>query len=173
MSLTRASALDLPPMVPLTSNADPNRTAYTITVDAVGRGVTTGISATDRSATCQVLADPDAKMTDIRRPGHVVPLTAKAGGVRERRGHTEAGWELARLAGIRPEVAVIGEIVEPVKETSTDGSRRPEYSDAVGMLRAEGCIEFGKKWGIRCCTIEDLVAYVESKEGKLTKVNGV
>ena len=93
----------------------------------------------------------------------MVPLVARGGGVRERRGHTEAGWEFARLAGVRPEVAVIGEmVVDGVEEV--EGAGRPEYVRA-GMMRAGECLEFGRRWGIRCCTIEDLVRFVEEREG--------
>ena len=79
-------------------NADPFRTAYTITVDAA-QGVTTGISAADRAHTANLLANPDSTASDFTRPGHMFPLIAKPGGVRERDGHTEAGVEFARLAG--------------------------------------------------------------------------
>lgn len=124
--------------------------------------MTTGISAYDRSVTCGLLADNQAQALDLIRPGHVVPLIAKAGGVRERRGHTEAGWELARLAGITPEVGVLAELV-------VDGDADESQTGYVGagMMRAPDCVEFGRKWGIRCCTIEDLVEYVEEKEGPL------
>lgn len=163
-------------MVPSSQNTDPNRTCYCVTVDAAD-GVTTGISAADRAATCNALAGKRTTAGDFRRPGHVVPLIAREGGVRERRGHTEAGWELARLAGIEPAVAVIGEIVTDgeVEVVGVNGSGhaegekgrgRPGYKNAE-MMRAEGCLEFGRKWGIKCCTIEDLVVYVEGMEGKL------
>jgi len=202
MSSARAALLDLPPMVPMSDNADPNRTAYCVTVDAVGgvveelglndggRGgqeggkagkderveTTTGISANDRSVTCGVLASPGAKASHLRRPGHVVPLTARDGGVRVRRGHTEAGWEFARLAGIEPAVAVIGEMVVDgeapeaeavaveVGKAGSGASRIPELRDS-GMMRMKECLEFGRRWGIKCCTIEDLAAYVEKTEG--------
>lgn len=171
MSSSRAKLLDLPPMIPMSENADPNRTAYCITVDAVGEAaeelalsnktaVTTGISANDRSVTCNILASGKASAKHLRRPGHVVPLTARDGGVRVRRGHTEAGWEFARLAGIEPAVAVIGEMVVDGEEQSG----KPELVQS-GMMRMTECLEFGKKWGIRCCTIEDLAAYVEKTEG--------
>lgn len=162
LSAARAQHLDLPPMLPLSANSDPNRTNYTLTVDAADN-VTTGISALDRSTTCRLLANENATKESFRRPGHVVPLVARAGGVRERRGHTEATWEFARLAGVQPEVGVIGELVKD-GEREADGS--PGYADA-GMMRAKDCVEFGRKWGIRCCTIEDLVQYVEKREGKL------
>lgn len=170
LSPSRAKTLHLPPMIAPDANADPNRTAYTITVDAAA-GVTTGISATDRSRTAAVLADPSATPGDLRRPGHVVPLIARHGGVRERRGHTEAGWELARLAGFEPPVAVIGEVSDALGEVVLqDGgvAGRPGYV-ATGMMRAAECVEFGRKFGIRVCTIEDLVEYVEGIEGPLKR----
>lgn len=201
VSPTRATLLDLPPMLPLSANSDPNRTNYTITVDAAS-DVTTGISARDRSVTCGVLGEEGSKKEDLRRPGHVVPLVARGGGVRERRGHTEAGWEFGRLAGVRPSVAVIGELVvdgvggaSPVSGADSvvprgsaigsegevqggvqgDGGegrrKKPEYEGA-GMMRARECVEFGREWGIRCCTIEDLVRYVEEREGKLESSGG-
>jgi len=159
-------------MLPLTSNSDPNRTNYTITVDAgTELGVTTGISAKDRAATCNALAEDGSSAETFRRPGHVVPLIAKPGGVRERRGHTEATWEFARLARIEPAVGVIGEMVIDGQE-SEEGhpgalGRKPEYVGA-GMMRAKECVEFGRLWGIRCCTIEALEAYVTKREGKLS-----
>src|SRR5690606_31892361 len=97
-----------PPMVEL--NEDARGTAYTVSVDAAS-GVTTGISAADRAHTLNVLANPDSTATDLIRPGHVLPLRAVDGGVRERSGHTEAAVELMRLAGLRP-VGAIAEIVD-------------------------------------------------------------
>lgn len=110
---------------------------------------------------------------DFRRPGHVLPLLAKAGGVRQRRGHTEAGVEFARLVGLEPAVAVIGELIEEgdgkEEERAMRGEDgRPGYV-THGMMRAEACLRFGRKWGIKVCTIEDLVEYVETKEGKLQR----
>ena len=102
MTADRAAALHLPPMV--TDNEDPKGTAYTISCDAVG--VTTGISAAERAETGRVLAAATPDPAAISRPGHVFPLIAKDGGVRERPGHTEAGVEFARLAGAQP-VAMI------------------------------------------------------------------
>ncbi len=99
--------LELPLMVP--NNQDSLRTAYTISVDA-STGIGTGISAADRARTVRVLADPSAQPTDLIRPGHILPLRAVAGGVRQRPGHTEATVELVRLAGLPP-VGVIGELM--------------------------------------------------------------
>jgi 3,4-dihydroxy 2-butanone 4-phosphate synthase / GTP cyclohydrolase II len=102
-----ADALDLPPMVD--DNTDAHRTAFTVTVDAAGVG--TGISAADRTATVRALASPLTVPTDLNRPGHVFPLRARAGGVLERPGHTEAAVDLVHLAG-RRDVAVITELVD-------------------------------------------------------------
>ncbi|KAI9725919.1 MAG: hypothetical protein M1828_002246 [Chrysothrix sp. TS-e1954] len=192
LSSARALHLGLPPMVPPEANSDPNRTAYTVTVDATDeaaravtegeRGMTTGISAMDRSTTVRVLADPRAEKAWLRRPGHVVPLVAREGGVRERRGHTEAAVEFARLCGkgVEERIGVIGELVQEVGDdgeeeeeqvngtTRAKGRRRPEYAHATGMMRAEACLRFGRKWGIDVCTIEDLVKYVEEEEGKVS-----
>jgi 3,4-dihydroxy-2-butanone 4-phosphate synthase len=99
--------LELPLMVP--DNQDSLRTAYTISVDAA-TGVGTGISAADRARTVRVLADPSAQPADLIRPGHILPLRAVDGGVRQRPGHTEATVELVRLAGLPP-VGVIGELM--------------------------------------------------------------
>ncbi|WP_406049270.1 3,4-dihydroxy-2-butanone-4-phosphate synthase [Kribbella sp. NBC_00889] len=99
--------LELPLMVP--DNQDSLRTAYTVSVDA-SSGVGTGISAADRARTVRVLADPAAGPTDLIRPGHILPLRAVGGGVRQRPGHTEATVELVRLAGLPP-VGVIGELM--------------------------------------------------------------
>ena len=134
-----ADRLDLPLMVQ--ANRDPLTTAYTVTVDAAV-GVTTGISAADRTRTARVLADPEATATDLRRPGHLIPLRAREGGVLVRPGHTEAAVDLCRLAGLAP-VAVIGELVED------DGS----------MTRLPGVLELGVREGLPVLTIADLVAW--------------
>lgn len=147
-------------MIAPTANSDPNRTAYTVTIDAA-EAVTTGISAADRSATCQKLASAGAKAEDFRRPGHVVPLRAVAGGIRQRQGHTEAAVEFCRLAGIEPRVGVIAELVE-----GTEVVEGLAEMEATGMMRRDECLAFGKKYGIKVVTIEDLVRYVEEKEGK-------
>ncbi|KAI5287256.1 3,4-dihydroxy 2-butanone 4-phosphate synthase [Ascosphaera aggregata] len=154
-----ADKLDLPLMVK--ESTDPNRTAYTISVDASHPSVTTGISAHDRALTCRTLASSTVKVDDFRRPGHIIPLRARQGGVRERRGHTEAAVDFCRLAG-KPLVGVIGEIVEDGREVEGVAVR-----PGNGMMRRDGCLQFGKKWGIKVCTIEDLVEYLERTEGKL------
>lgn len=159
LPVSRAAALHLPQMV--ADNADPNQTAYAVSIDAVHPSVSTGISASDRSLTCRMLADPSAKASHFRRPGHVLPLQAREGGVRVRRGHTEAAVDLCRLSG-KGEVGVICELI-------TDGEAVPGKAELVGggMMRRDECLAFGKQFGIKVCTIEDLVAYIESTEGRL------
>ena len=139
-----ADQLELPMMVE--RNEDVRGTAYTVTVDA-SEGVTTGISASDRTTTLHALARVEAAPGDVRRPGHVLPLRAVDGGVRARAGHTEAGVELMRLAGLRP-VAVIAEIV------AADGE----------MMRLPGLIELGAAEGIPVITIEQLIDYLEEHD---------
>ncbi len=133
-----ADALELPPMVAV--NQDPRGTAYTVTVDAA-EGVSTGISAADRARTLRVLADPASVPADLHRPGHIVPLRGRPGGVLERPGHTEASLDLLLLAGLRP-AAVIGEIV------GEDGS----------MARLPELLALGEREGVPVVTIADLVA---------------
>ncbi|KAL2138099.1 hypothetical protein VTI28DRAFT_7479 [Corynascus sepedonium] len=159
----RADTLALPQMV--ARNEDPRATAYTISVDAAHPSVTTGISAQDRALACRVLADDTAGPEAFRRPGHVFPLRAKPGGVRQRRGHTEAGIDLCRLAGKKP-VAVICELVD-------DGAEVPGRAlrEDPGMLRGEACVAFARKWGLKVCTIADMVDYLEKVEGKI-ETNG-
>jgi 3,4-dihydroxy 2-butanone 4-phosphate synthase len=153
----------------VTDNTDPNRTAYTVSIDGNAPSITTGISAHDRALTCRTLARPDVQPAHFRRPGHILPLRARPGGVRERTGHTEAAVDFCRLAG-KPPVGVICELVEEPAEDA-EGSLLPERDDC-GMMRRDGCLRFGKKFGLKVCTIEDLVAYMEKTEGKLPVVNG-
>ncbi|MDK6260141.1 bifunctional 3,4-dihydroxy-2-butanone-4-phosphate synthase/GTP cyclohydrolase II [Corynebacterium frankenforstense] len=124
-----ADRLHLPPMVAL--NEDARGTAYTVTVDAATGS--TGISATSRAETLRRLADPKSTVSDFTRPGHVVPLRAREGGVLERDGHTEASIDLARAAGLRP----VGALCEIVSEDDpTDMARGPElrrFADAHGL----------------------------------------
>ncbi|WZH37265.1 MAG: GTP cyclohydrolase II [Microbacterium enclense] len=139
-----ADRLDLPPMVAV--NEDARGTAYTVSVDAAS-GVTTGISAADRARTLNVLADPESVPTSVIRPGHVLPLRAVDGGVRERAGHTEAAVDLMRLAGLEP----VGAIAEVVAE---DGS----------MMRLPGLFELGERDGIPVITIEQLIGYLNETD---------
>ncbi len=166
LTSSRAKTLDLPQMV--TENADPNRTAYTVSVDAQHEDVTTGISASDRALTCKVLADETSAAGDLRRPGHLFPLRAREGGVRERPGHTEAAVEFCRLAE-KSEVGVICELVEDGDESLEGLAERV----GGGMMRRDSCLEFGKKWGLKVCTIEDLVRYLQEKEKSAPGMNGI
>lgn len=134
-----ADRLDLPLMVE--RNQDPLRTAYTVSVDAA-RGVTTGISAADRLRTVQTLADPGAGPDDLIRPGHVLPLRARDGGVLRRAGHTEATVDLVGLAGLEP-VGVIAELVHD------DGT----------MMRLPSVVELGREYDLPVITIEVLIAW--------------
>lgn len=136
-----ADRLALPLMV--TDNQDPRRTAYTITCDAA-TGITTGISAADRARTLRVLADPAARAEDLIRPGHIVPLRARPGGVLERRGHTEAAVDLCRLAGLAP-VGAIGEVVHD------DGS----------MMRTPDALALGAAHDLPVITIDALARHRE------------
>ncbi|EXJ89026.1 3,4-dihydroxy-2-butanone 4-phosphate synthase [Capronia epimyces CBS 606.96] len=160
----QAANLALPQMV--VNSEDPNRTAYTISIDANHETVTTGISAHDRALTCRTLANPKATVASFRRPGHVFPLRAKDGGVLERTGHTEAAVEFCRLAGKAP-AGVICEIVE-------DGEPVPGQAvmKEPGMMRRDACLEFGRKWGLKVCTIEDLVEYVQKEKRTDKAVDG-
>jgi 3,4-dihydroxy 2-butanone 4-phosphate synthase len=159
----RCEVLELPQMVD--HSEDPRGTAYTVSVDANHPSVTTGISAHDRALACRTLGDPSATRTSLRRPGHVLPLRARPGGVRQRRGHTEAAIDFCRLAG-KEEAAVICELVDDGEEVQG----RAVHS-GPGMLRGDQCIAFARKFGLKVCTIADLVAYLEKTEGKLA-VNG-
>ncbi|AZQ70717.1 bifunctional 3,4-dihydroxy-2-butanone-4-phosphate synthase/GTP cyclohydrolase II [Streptomyces abikoensis] len=138
--------LDLPQMV--TRNTESMRTAFTVSVDATrAHGTDTGISAADRAVTIRLLADPAAIPGDFVRPGHVFPLRAKPGGVLARNGHTEAGVDLARLAGLRPAAAI-------VEIAGEDGA----------MLRLPELVPFARKHGLSIISIEDLIAYRRASE---------
>ncbi|WP_298227089.1 3,4-dihydroxy-2-butanone-4-phosphate synthase [Gryllotalpicola sp.] len=145
MTNTIADRLELPVMV--IDNRDPLATNYTVSVDAADRR-STGISATERAHTVNVLADAAATAGSLNRPGHIMPLRAVDGGVRERGGHTEAAVDLLRLAGLTP-VGVIGEIVR-----EEDGE----------MMRLPELLEFGEREGVPVTTIEALVAYLAEHE---------
>lgn len=138
----RAAELDLHPMV--ANNQDPKGTAYTVSCDATA-GVSTGISAADRAHTANLLASPGSTTSDFTRPGHMFPLIAKPGGVRERDGHTEAGVEFARLAGFEP-VAVIAEIVHD------DGS----------MMRTPDLRRFADHHELALVSIHDLTIWLNA-----------
>ena len=124
------------------TNTDPQDTAFTVSIDLKGNGVTTGISASDRAATIRALIDKKTKANQFSKPGHVFPLVAKSGGVLRRTGHTEAAIDLPRLAGLNP-AGVIVEIM------NGDGS----------MARVPDLIKVAKKFSLKIISIEDLVAY--------------
>jgi len=153
--------LELPQMVE--SNQDPNRTAYTISIDAQHPDTTTGIRAHDRALTCRTLASKGSTKESFRRPGHLFPLRAREGGVRERVGHTEAAIDFCKLAG-KPLVSVISELV--LDGESIAGQALMREPD---MMRRDDCLAFGKRWGLKVCTIADLVAYREKTEGESFK----
>ena len=143
VSLTEdeADRLDLPPMFRV--NQDRRGTAYAVTVDA-REGITTGISASDRAHTIRLLAEPSTSSADLARPGHIVPLRAKDGGVLRRPGHTEAAVDLAVLAGLNP----AGVLCEVVSE-----------KDPHGMARADELRSFADEHGLSLISIADLIAY--------------
>ncbi|GAB1193433.1 hypothetical protein APSETT444_002649 [Aspergillus pseudonomiae] len=145
----------LPQMV--TNNTDPKGTAYTVSIDSNDPSITTGISARDRAMTCRALASVSVRADDFRRPGHIMPLQAREGGVRERMGHTEAAIEFCLLAGKHP-VGILAELVKDGE--SIEGEPNIHAS---GMMRRDECLEFGKRWGITVCTIQDLVAYLNER----------
>ena len=152
--ITEANAdrLDLPPMFRV--NQDRRGTAYTVTVDA-REGISTGISASDRAHTVRLLADPATTSADLSRPGHVVPLRARDGGVLRRPGHTEAAVDLARLAGLAP----AGVLCEVVSE-----------KDPSGMARADELRTFADEHGLALISIADLIAYRRRSEKLVERV---
>lgn len=137
-----ADRLALPPMV--VKNTDNHETAFTVSIDHVE--TSTGISAFDRSLTAMKCIDPAAKPEDFRRPGHMFPLRAKAGGVLERNGHTEATVDLCRLAGLQP-CGLCCEIM----------------GDNGEMLRTPELMKLAQKWSMPFITIKDLQDYIRAK----------
>ena len=146
----RCQELDLAPMV--SNNTDPMETAFTVSVDLKGNGVTTGISAQDRCKTIQALTQKETNPYQLSRPGHIFPLIAKEGGVLRRTGHTEAAIDFARLAGKYP----AGVIVEIMNE---DGS----------MARLPELVKVAQKFNLKLVTIEDLVAYRMQHDSLIVK----
>lgn len=134
------------------SNTDPMETAFTISIDLKGQGVTTGISASDRAKTVKALTDLTTKPYDLSRPGHIFPLKAKEGGVLRRTGHTEAAIDFARLAGFRP----AGVIVEIMNEDGT-------------MARLPQLMDVAEKFDLKVVSIEDLVAYRMNHDSLIEK----
>lgn len=152
LSPDRADVLELEPMVE--DNTEAQGTAFLVSVDA-RVGTTTGISAGDRALTCRALADPATSPEDLARPGHVLPLRARPGGVLKRAGHTEAGVDLCRLAGLAP-AALLCEMVTP---------------DRLGMVRGGEAVEFARRHGLPVITIADLVRYRRGRT-RLVKRSG-
>lgn len=146
----RCEELDLPMMV--TNNTSVHATPFTVSVDLLGKGCTTGISAYDRAQTILALADPATKPEDLGRPGHVFPLRARDKGVLSRIGHTEAAVDLAKLAGMQP----VGVLIEIKKE---DGE----------MARMPELIKFSKDFDIKIISIADLVKYRLQRESLIEK----
>ncbi len=138
----RCEELELQMMVTNSGNTAVYETPFTISVDLIGHGCTTGISAQDRAKTVQALIDPDTKPGDLGRPGHIFPLRARKGGVLRRTGHTEAAVDLARLAGFEE----AGVIVEIMNEDGT-------------MARLPDLIEIAKRFDLKLVTIKDLIEY--------------
>lgn len=136
----RCEELDLQMMVE--NNTVLHHTQFTVSVDLIGHGCTTGISVHDRARTIKALVDPDTRSHELGRPGHIFPLKAKNGGVLRRVGHTEAAVDFARLAGFQP----AGILVEILNEDGT-------------MARLPQLMEVAKKFGLKLVSIEDLVAY--------------
>jgi 3,4-dihydroxy 2-butanone 4-phosphate synthase / GTP cyclohydrolase II len=154
LSEERCAELLLQPMV--ADNTSFHETAFTVSVDLLGHGCTTGISAGDRSKTVQALIHPDTRPTDLGRPGHIFPLRARKGGVLRRTGHTEATIDLSRLAGFAP----AGVLVEIMNE---DGS----------MARLPQLIEIAKRFDLKIISIKDLIEYRLREETLIREVVNV
>ncbi len=146
----RCKQLELHMMVG--NNTDPMETAFTVSVDLRGNGVTTGISASDRAKTIRALVNENTKSFELGRPGHIFPLIAKEGGVLRRTGHTEAAIDFARLAGLQP----AGVIVEIMNEDGT-------------MARLPQLAEVARKFDLKLVSIEDLVAYRMQHDSLINK----
>ncbi|MBT2163059.1 3,4-dihydroxy-2-butanone-4-phosphate synthase [Zobellia barbeyronii] len=150
--LTEGRCKDLGLHMMVNNNTDPMETAFTVSVDLRGGGVTTGISASDRAQTVLALTKKETKPHDLARPGHIFPLVAREGGVLRRTGHTEAAIDFARLAGLQP----AGYIVEIMNE---DGS----------MARLPQLVKVAKKFDLKIVSIEDLVAYRMEHDSLIAK----
>ena len=146
----RCQELQLGKMV--SNNTDPMETAFTVSVDLKGNGVTTGISASDRALTVKALVEENTKPHELSRPGHIFPLIAKSGGVLRRTGHTEAAIDFARLAGFNP----AGVIVEIMNDDGT-------------MARLPQLLEVAKKFNLKIVSIEDLVSYRMQHDSLIVK----
>lgn len=148
----RCKELDLPMMVSSESNTSSHNTAFTVSVDLIGHGTTTGISAQDRAKTVRALVDPGTAPGDLARPGHIFPLKSKYLGVLRRAGHTEAAVDLAKLANLKPG----GVLVEIMNEDGT-------------MARLPELVKIAEKFNLKIVTIKDLIAYRLKSESILIK----
>ena len=146
----RCKELDLELMVP--KNTSSHETPFTISVDLIGFGCTTGISASDRAKTINALIDPNIKPSDLGRPGHIFPLKAQEGGVLKRAGHTEATIDFSRIAGFEP----AGVLVEIMNEDGT-------------MARLPDLYKIADKFNLKIVSIEDLIAYRLETESLISK----
>ena len=154
--LTKARCEELELNMMVGKNTAEFETAFTISVDLLGQGCTTGISASDRSKTIQALVNPDTKPEDLGRPGHIFPLMAVDGGVLRRTGHTEASIDLAKLAGLSP----AGVLIEILNEDGT-------------MARLPECRVLADKFDLKLISIKDLIAYRLEKESLIKREIGV
>ncbi len=148
---TRCEMLDLHMMTG--KNTDPKKTAFTVSVDLIGQGVTTGVSSSDRAKTLRALTNEKTKAENLSRPGHIFPLKAREGGVLRRAGHTEAAIDFARLAGLYP----AGVIVEIMNENGS-------------MARLPQLREIADRFHLKLVSIEDLIAYRLSKDSLIEKI---
>jgi 3,4-dihydroxy 2-butanone 4-phosphate synthase/GTP cyclohydrolase II len=151
-AVTEEQAKNLQLEMMVSNNTATMETAFTVSIDLLGHGCTTGISASDRSKTVLAMIDPSMKASDFGRPGHVFPLKAKQGGVLRRTGHTEATIDLARLAGFEP----CGALVEIMNEDGT-------------MARLPDLVKIAERFDLKIITIKDLIAYRLAKESIVTR----
>ncbi len=140
--ITEERAAELELAMQVSTNTSVHETPFTVTVDRLGKGCTTGVSMYDRAQTILALADPETKPQDLARPGHICPLRARSRGVLQRAGHTEAAVDLARLSGLQPAAALI----EIINEDGT-------------MARLPQLMEVAKQWSMKIISIKDLIAY--------------
>jgi 3,4-dihydroxy 2-butanone 4-phosphate synthase / GTP cyclohydrolase II len=150
----RCEELELNMMV--RNNTAEHETAFTVSVDLLGYGCTTGISASDRASTIKALVNPNTKPSELGRPGHIFPLVAAEGGVLRRTGHTEAAIDFAKLAGLKP----AGVLIEILNEDGT-------------MSRLAECRQIADKFDLKLVTIKDLIAYRLHKESLIKREIGV
>ena len=151
-AVTEEKAKELQLEMMVSNNTATMETAFTVSIDLLGHGCTTGISASDRSKTVLAMIDPAMKASDFGRPGHIFPLKAKQGGVLRRTGHTEATIDLARLAGFEP----CGALVEIMNEDGT-------------MARLPDLVKIAARFDLKIVTIKDLISYRLAKESIVTR----